>query len=314
MINMIWRASVPTSRRNEQWRASVLTSRLPPCGRIVSGSIAERREGQASACPAAVTPPHQKSLRLRVSVLKKRSTLNVLRAGTPALPTAHTQNTRPTRITLVTNRLRVSLVLLASSLLLAGCLSGSRQAQREALTQKRTFVPLAGPAKPLSPASRAAAVKVRAFRAQPPFDARHFIVRRPGGEFAADYYNGWLAAPHELIRVQATRYIEASGVFEAVYDSASGTVAPLGLEGLVTELYLDHTGDTPTAVVALRLLVLDERAPSFTVLATHEAQARVAYTPGTPSAASEAFGQALTQVLEELATALSTSKLSVAER
>ena len=210
--------------------------------------------------------------------------------------------------------LRVTAVLLASSLLLAGCLSGSRQAQREALTQKRTFVPLAGPAKPLSPAHRAAAVKVRAFRAQPPFDARHFIVRRPGGEFAADYYNGWLAAPHELIRVQATRYIEASGVFEAVYDSASGTVAPLGLEGLVTELYLDHTGDTPAVVVTLRLLVLDERAPSFTVLATHEAQARVAYTPGTPSAASEAFGQALTQVLEKLTTDLSTSKLSVAER
>jgi hypothetical protein len=56
--------------------------------------------------------------------------------------------------------------------------------------------------------------------------------------------------------------------------------------------------------VALRLLVLDERTPSFTVLATHEAQARVAYTPGAPAAASEAFGQALTQTLEALAAAL----------
>jgi hypothetical protein len=80
------------------------------------------------------------------------------------------------------------------------------------------------------------------------------------------------------------------------------------LEGLVTELYLDHTGDAPAAVIALRLLVLDERAPSFTVLATHEAQARVAYTPGTPSAASEAFGQALTQVLEKLAKQLSACR------
>ena len=207
--------------------------------------------------------------------------------------------------------LRVSTIVLTIGMLLVGCLSG-RHAQRQALAQKRTFVPLAGLAKPISPAPRAAAVKVRAFRALPPFDVRTFIVRRPGGEFAADYYNGWLAAPHELIRVQATRYLEASGLFAAVYDSASGTVAPLGLEGLVTELYLDHSGDTPAAVVALRLLVLDERTPSFTVLATHEAQARVAYTPGVPSAASEAFGRALTQVLETLTAALSTCSLNVA--
>lgn len=199
--------------------------------------------------------------------------------------------------------LRISLVLVMTSTLAAGCLGG-RHAQRQALAQKRTFVPLAGVAKPLALAPRAAAVKVRAFRALPPFDARAFIVRRPGGEFAADYYNGWLAAPHELIRVQATRYLEASGLFAAVYDSASGTVAPLGLEGLVTELYLDHSDAAPAAVVALRLLVLDERTPSFTVLATHEAQARVAYTPGAPAAASEAFGQALTQTLEALAAAL----------
>jgi len=201
---------------------------------------------------------------------------------------------------------RISLALLMAGLLAAGCLGG-RHAQRQALEQKRTFVPLAGAAKPFAPAPRAAAVKVRAFRALPPFDARAFIVRRPGGEFAADFYNGWLAAPHELIRVQATRYLEASGLFAAVYDSASGTVAPLGLEGLVTELYLDHSGDAPAAVVTLRLLVLDERTPSFTVLATHEAQARVAYTPSAPAAASEAFGQALTQTLEALAAALAAA-------
>jgi len=108
MIDMTWRASVPTSRRGEQWRAGVPTSRLPLCGRMVSGFIAEHREGRASArprasrrlpLPAAVTPPPRKrSLRLRVSALKKLSTLNFLRAGTPARPTVYTQNTRSTRM------------------------------------------------------------------------------------------------------------------------------------------------------------------------------------------------------------------------
>jgi hypothetical protein len=102
MINMIWRASVPTSR-------------LPLCGRMISRFVAEHREGRASArprasrrlpLPAAVTPPPRKrSQRLRVSALKKRSTLNAqlptlnfLRAGTPALPAVCTQNTRSTRM------------------------------------------------------------------------------------------------------------------------------------------------------------------------------------------------------------------------
>ena len=38
--------------------------------------------------------------------VKKLSTFNFLRAGTPALPTAYAQNTRSTRMTPVTNRLR----------------------------------------------------------------------------------------------------------------------------------------------------------------------------------------------------------------
>ena len=129
--------------------------------------------------------------------------------------------------------LRVTMILLASSVLLAGCLgSGGRSAQREARAQKRPFMPLAGEAGPLASAPRAAAVKMRGFRVQPPFDVRHFIVRRPGGEFAADYYNGWLAAPHELIRVQATRYIEASEAF--------GQALTQVLEMLTKELLASH--------------------------------------------------------------------------
>jgi ABC-type uncharacterized transport system auxiliary subunit len=192
--------------------------------------------------------------------------------------------------------------------LLSGCFGGT-SAQVQALAQKRTFVPVAAAPKPAAAPPGFAAVKVRPFRALPPFDARTFIVRRQGGEFAADYYNGWLAAPHELIRVQAARYLEAAGLFAAVYDSASGTVAPLGLEGVVSELYLDATGGTAAAVVTLRLLVLDERAPAFTVLYTREESARVPVASPSASAASQAFGQALTQALEAQAAALAQAAL-----
>jgi ABC-type uncharacterized transport system auxiliary subunit len=192
--------------------------------------------------------------------------------------------------------------------LLSGCFGGA-SAQRQARAQKRTFVPLAAAVNPVAPSPGFAPVKIRAFRALPPFDARTFIVRRAGGEFAADYYNGWLAAPHELIRAQVARYLEEAGLFAAVYDSSSGTIAPLGLEGVVSELYLDASGDAPAAVVTLRLLVLDERTSAFTVLATCERSVRAAFDPADPTAASQAFGRALTQALEALAAALARAPL-----
>jgi len=69
-------------------------------------TFARPRASRRLPLPAAVTPHASKPPRLRVSALKKHSTLNALRAGTPALPTAHTPSTRPTRMFPVINRLR----------------------------------------------------------------------------------------------------------------------------------------------------------------------------------------------------------------
>jgi ABC-type uncharacterized transport system auxiliary subunit len=204
-------------------------------------------------------------------------------------------------------------VMLVFAGLLAGCVGG-KAAQSQALAQKRTFVPQAGAAQPVAPSPGFAAVKVRPFRALPPFDARTFIVRRAGGEYAADFYNGWLVAPQELIRVQAARYLEASRLFAAVYDPGCGTVAPLGLEGVVSGLYLDYSGDAPAAVVSLRLLVLEERSSTLNVVFTSEKQARVALAAQDDTAAAQAFSQALTQVLEALAKELAQAPLPKAVR
>ena len=201
----------------------------------------------------------------------------------------------------------VSLIGVTGFVLLAsGCLGTSR-AQQQAAAQKRTFVPVAAPASPQT--TRFAALKIRTFRALPPFDAHTFIVRRPGGEFVCDYDNTWIAPPGDLIRVQTARYLEESHLFSAVYDTSSGTLPPLSLEGVVSELYLDFTGEKPAAVVMLRLLVLDERAPAFTVLFSAEKSGRAEFDPRDKTAQSQAFGMALTHALEALTHALATSSL-----
>jgi len=202
----------------------------------------------------------------------------------------------------------IPFLMVAMAGLLAGCFGG-KAAQQHALAQKRTFVPVADAAQAVTPSPGFAAVKIRPFRVLPPFDACAFIVRRAGGEFAADFYNGWLVPPQELVRVQTARYLEESRLFAAVYDMGCGTVAPLGLEGVVSELYLDYAGDQPAAVVTLRLLILDEQSPSFSVRHTSEKTARVTFDAAGKNAASQAFGKALTQALEALAKDLAQAPL-----
>jgi len=78
---------------------------------------------------------------------------------------------------------------------------------------------------------------------------------------------------------------------------------------VISELYLDYAGEKPAAVVTLRLLVLNERSPDFTVLFTAEKSARVTFDPASKTAASQAFGAALTQTLEALTRALAAAPL-----
>ncbi|MDD2454906.1 MAG: hypothetical protein PHE10_01090 [Kiritimatiellae bacterium] len=200
-------------------------------------------------------------------------------------------------------------LLMAAAVLAGGCFGG-KAVQRRALARRRTFVPETGQevrAEAGGPCF--AAAKIRAFRVLPPFDARSFIVRRAGGEYAADFYNCWLAPPQALISTQAARYLAETRVFKAVYDAGAGTLAPLGIEGVVSGLYLDYAGDVPAAVVRLRLLVLDERSPRFRVLFDAEREAREAFDAAKENAAAEAFGAALTKTLEGLAADLRAADL-----
>ena len=184
----------------------------------------------------------------------------------------------------------------------AGCLSSSSDAQRKMAEQKRTWLLEADVSAVETRPPKFAEMKIRAFRALPPFNAAGIVVKRANGEAAVDFYNAWVAPPHDLIRVQAMRYLEQTGLFSAVYDTASGTQTPLGLEGTMCELFLDCRDENrPVAAVTLRLVLLDESSPVFTVLGSAEATARAAYNPGAADGIARAFNTALTQALAALA-------------
>jgi ABC-type uncharacterized transport system auxiliary subunit len=194
--------------------------------------------------------------------------------------------------------LSITSLITASCLLLSGCISSD--AQVVAVNQKRSFALTAAlPASALR-APRFDNLKLLSFKSQPPYDANNLIVRRATGETVVDYYTTWIAAPQELIRVQALNVLRAKGLFKAVYDSTSGSLADAGLEGMVEEIFLDCRTDKPTAVITLRLSIIDETAPAFTLLWSAVATGSAPLESSGSPALISAFDKALTLALEQL--------------
>lgn len=194
----------------------------------------------------------------------------------------------------------VGVAVMLGMLLGTGCMSSSSEAQRQAVEQKRTYLLEAGMPAATAAQSRFGAVKVRAFKGQPPFHSASLVVKRANGETVLDFYNAWVAPPHDLVRVQASQYLQRAGLFGALHDATSATMAPVGLEGTVCALFLDCRGEKPAAVVTLRLALLDERNAEFTVLCAAEKTARADYDAAREDGIAQAFNSALTQVLEAL--------------
>ncbi len=183
-------------------------------------------------------------------------------------------------------------------LLLTGCISSD--AQRHAVTQKKSYALEAAKPAPVATTPRFGSLKILSFKSQPPYEANSLIVKRANGETVMDYYTTWIAAPHELIRVQSMNYLRDSGLFKAVYDSTSGSLAQAGLEGTIEGIFLDVRAEKNLAVITLRFTIIDEATTDFTMLWSSETtgQAEVD-TPG-PLAMTAAFNKALTKALAQL--------------
>jgi ABC-type uncharacterized transport system auxiliary subunit len=202
---------------------------------------------------------------------------------------------------------RLIIISLPLLVLLSGCISSD--AQLLAVNQKRSYALQASlPAKPVAkPLFNN--LKMLSFNSQPPFDTGNLIVKRANGETVMDYYTSWIASPHELIRVQSMNYLRKSGLFKAVYDSSSGALAPMGLEGTVEQILLDFCKERPMAVITLRFTLLDETAADFTILWSAEATGTSPLESSNSNDIASAFDAALTQALSKLTSELKTISL-----
>ena len=195
-----------------------------------------------------------------------------------------------------------ALAVLAAS---AGCSITRPSLERQAFAISAERPP--GQAQPHNPARFPVTLKVGRIGMQPPYGGTSFVYRVGELRYEVDPYNGFLAAPNELLGQAIARWLGESGLFVAVREPASPLTGDYVLEGLVTELYGDAR-DTPEAVVAIQLFVRRAGAEGGIVF-EHRYVQRVPIANDSADALARGYGVALGKVLEALERDLAGVKL-----
>jgi cholesterol transport system auxiliary component len=146
-----------------------------------------------------------------------------------------------------------------------------------------------------------AVLRVRRLRVASPYDGQEFVYRIKGDEFRSDYYNGFIAAPDQLLTGSLVAWVLRAGIFESVVDMSSGIPARYVLEGDVTALYGDYTDKAaPKAVMTVRVFLLDDADAGLRIIFQKEYNAAVPIDPGSAESLTKGLSHAFRQILEQM--------------
>lgn len=152
-------------------------------------------------------------------------------------------------------------------------------------------------ARPVSPA----AVLIRSVYVASPFDAQTFFYKRAGSQYELDYYNGFVAAPGQLLTGTLLNWMGQSGLFAAAVESGSRMTAAYVLEANVTQMYGDYSDPkAPKARLAATFFLLDTRPVDAVIIFQKSYQASAPISPATPAAMAAAASAAYRSILVEL--------------
>jgi cholesterol transport system auxiliary component len=153
---------------------------------------------------------------------------------------------------------------------------------------------------PAATARIPATLKVGRISMQPPYGGTTFLYRTGELQYEADPYNGFFAAPNELLGHAIAQWLGQSQLFAAVREPASPLTGDYVLEGLVTALYGDlRDPRDPGAVLAIRIYVRRSDAEGALVF-EHAYSQRVRTGSDSAEALARGYGAALGQVLGKL--------------
>lgn len=189
---------------------------------------------------------------------------------------------------------RVAGILLA----LAGCSLG------QPIPQAKTYL-----IEPPPPATvmdrRPQTLRMGRVRVAPAFAGLPLVVRVDGVRYTADFYHTFIAEPGDLIGPRMAEWLAQAGPFLTVLQPEATTPAAYALEAVVTELYGDFSPDRPPmAVMTVQFTLVDLQGLTPRTRLERTLGRRIELAEATPDALVRGYGQALGEILTELAPQL----------
>jgi cholesterol transport system auxiliary component len=197
--------------------------------------------------------------------------------------------------------------LLASiiALVLAACSIG------KPVPQPTTYV-----VEPTAPSERLArthgseVVRMGGVRVAAAFSGNALVYRTDDVTFISDPYQAFIADPPAMFGNQMASWLNRAGPFKAVMQPDSALPANYTLEATVTELYGDfRPGKPAAAVMAVQFTLVNVDAVGSGLVFERTISRRVPLERATPDALVRGYGQAVSEILSELAGDLAARKL-----
>jgi len=197
--------------------------------------------------------------------------------------------------------------LLASiiALVLAACSIG------KPVQQPTTYV-----VEPTAPSERLArtqgseVVRMGSVRVAAAFSGNALVYRTDDVTFISDPYQAFIADPPAMFGNQMASWLNRAGPFKAVMQPDSALPANYTLEATVTELYGDfRPGKPAAAVMAVQFTLVNVDAVGSGLVFERTISRRVPLERAAPDALVRGYGQAVSEILSELAGDLAAKKL-----
>ena len=177
-----------------------------------------------------------------------------------------------------------------------------------AINPGEPLVSVASTASTTQPSTRMSAstvLEIQRLRVASPYDAQPFVYRMKGDEFRTDYYNGFIAAPDQLLTGSLIQWESRTGPFSSVVDAASGIPARYVLSGNITALYGDYADKAaPKATITLRIFLLDDADANSRIIFQKTYTAAAPIELGSAESLVKGFNSAYREILQQLTTDL----------
>jgi cholesterol transport system auxiliary component len=146
-----------------------------------------------------------------------------------------------------------------------------------------------------------ATLRVRSLSVAPPYEERGFVYRTSDLGYESDFYHEFLVTPRSMLTEQVRQWLDASGLFSAVIDSASKAEATHTLEGHVSALYGDvRDKASPKAVLSIEFSLLNHRPGAPEIVFRRRYHQETPADNRSPEALARAWSKGLAQILDAL--------------